>query len=113
MEIEIREVLRNASLSFGVIGFLRKTRKREYVYARHAVANYLHKIMNLSQHASARIIEKDHSTIVHSCYTHNDLMKYNKEYQYMYNDFISKMKQFPSKRWLCKESEFSVSRTKC
>lgn len=113
MELEIREVLRNVSISFGVLDVLRKTRKRQYVYARHATAYYLHRIMKLSQHASARIIEKDHATIVHSCYTHDDLMKYNKEYQYMYNDFLGKMKQFPSKRWLCKESEFAVSRTKC
>lgn len=106
MELEVKQALRAASLSFGVIDILRKTRKREYVYARHAMAYYLHRVMRLSQHASARVIEKDHATIIHSCRTHEDLMKFDKGYQEMYNAFIGQMKQFPTKRWLCKECVF-------
>lgn len=107
-DLRVRDIFKNANKSFGVDNLLKKTRKREYVYARHAVAYYLHKVCKKTQYQSAKLIMKDHATIVHSVRIHRELMQYDKGYKEMYDNFSYRLKPKDKKRWLCKESEFKI-----
>lgn len=68
---------------------LSKDRKRQSVFARAAISKVL-RDSNYSLQRIANVFDKDHATILHALNTHDDRIAFDKEYELLFNNFISK-----------------------
>lgn len=86
---------------------LTKSRKRNHVFARMLVTNELKKTLTLTK--IANIFSLNHASIVHNKKKHNDFIKFDTEYQDMFDKFnteICKHKKF--KYYYCQNAVQSV-----
>lgn len=108
MKIEL--IIKDIDSSFKT-NCLINSRKREYVQARHALSYYLYHKKRMTQMSIGKIINKDHSSIIHSIRQHKDLYRFCNEYKECYNKFISLQEEtYKSRRWLCVEQPFKIQR---
>ena len=61
-----------------------KKRHKEYILPRHIVGYMLHKELEITMIESGKLVGRDHSTIHHYCKTHEDNMKFYKEFRQLY-----------------------------
>lgn len=84
---------------------LASNRLRNNVDGRIAFSKFMRMNSGLSLQKIGRLINKDHSTVIHHIDSHKQLMKYNKEYRERYQK-IGIYSGF--KRWLCIECVFEI-----
>lgn len=64
-----------------------KGRKRKYVYARQHISAYL-RLLNVTFENISKILNKDHSTIIHYCKQHQNLIETDEFYSDNYDLFV-------------------------
>jgi len=79
---------------------LSNNRYRENVNGRIAISYYLRMHEKMTLMGIARILKKDHASVIHYLKQHQSLFKYDKEYKTLYSQIIVNDKP---KQWLCNE----------
>lgn len=64
------------------------TRKQQIIYARHTFNHICRTRLNMSLESIGRIINRDHSTIIHSVRQTNDLIEYDKQFDRTYQQTL-------------------------
>jgi len=105
-----KEMILNANRAFNVANCLEPNSKRYNVETRAAIAYFSNMDKGLTLHATGKIINKDHSNVMHLKKLHMSLLRFNKEYKLKYDLFIQSMKGTTQNRWLCIETTFNIQR---
>ena len=106
----IKEMILTANRCFRVEDCLEANSKRYNVETRAAIAYFSNMVKGLTLHATGKIINKDHSNVMHLKKLHVSLMRFNKDYKLKYDLFIQAMKPITKKRYLCVEAPFNIKR---
>ena len=94
--VTIDTVLNDVAHAFNVTKkeMTSKSRKKEFVEARHVAMYLIHKKLNRTQEATGEIFDRDHSTVVHALKKVNNIMETEKDFRRTVNKIILKNNYF-------------------
>lgn len=71
-----------------------RSRVLKHIFTRHMVANYLYTIAEFTIMEIGYILSKDHSTIINSIKTHNNMMFTDEDYRNDYKNMVDEIEKF-------------------